>query len=77
MGVIVNRAGIGDDRVYRFCREVDLPMLAEIPYDRAIAEAYASGKIVAESNDRWGRLFAELTGTIRRTAQQASEFHHA
>lgn len=77
MGVIVNRAGIGDDSVYRFCREVDLPVLAEIPYERAIAEAYASGKIVAESNDRWGRLFAELTGTIRRTAQQASEFHHA
>ncbi len=37
MGAIINRAGHGDDSVYGFCKDKDLPILAEIPYDRAIA----------------------------------------
>ncbi len=40
MGAVINRAGLGNDAIYRFCHEKGLPILAEIPYDRAIAEAY-------------------------------------
>ena len=52
MGAVVNRAGLGNDAIYRFCREKGLPILAEIPYDRAIAEAYARGRIIADSLPR-------------------------
>ena len=48
MGVVVNRAGLGHEGIYRFCGEQGLPILAEIPYDRVIAEAYARGRIIAE-----------------------------
>ena len=48
MGAVINRAGLGNDAIYRFCREKGLPILAEIPYDRAIAEAYARGRIIAD-----------------------------
>ena len=40
-GVVVNRVGIGDDRVHVFCREEGIPILLEIPDDRRIAEAYS------------------------------------
>ena len=30
-GVVVNRAGVGDDRVHRFCTEKNIPILLEIP----------------------------------------------
>jgi MinD superfamily P-loop ATPase len=46
MGVVVNRAGIGDPSVYEFCRSKGLQILAEIPFKRRIAEAYCKAKIV-------------------------------
>ena len=55
MGAVINRAGLGNDAIYRFCREKGLPILAEIPYDRAIAEAYARGRIIAAAIPRGSR----------------------
>ena len=52
MGAVINRAGLGNDAIYRFCQEKGLPILAEIPYDRAIAEAYARGRIIADTIPR-------------------------
>jgi MinD superfamily P-loop ATPase len=46
MGVVVNRAGIGDRGVYEFCQNAGMEILAEIPFDRRIAEAYCKAKIV-------------------------------
>ena len=77
MGVIVNRAGIGDDRVYRFCREVGLPIFAEIPYDRAIAEAYSEGKVIAEAFPKLGVLFAQLANTIQHAVHRDLEVSNA
>jgi MinD superfamily P-loop ATPase len=42
-GVVVNRTGIGDDEVQRFCAIEDVDILANIPDQRAIAEAYSRG----------------------------------
>ncbi len=49
MGAVINRAGMGDDSVQNFCKEKNIPIWAEIPYDRAIAEAYSHGKVIARS----------------------------
>jgi MinD superfamily P-loop ATPase len=40
-GVIINRAGEGDNATEEFCRSKELPLLGHIPLDRRIAEAYA------------------------------------
>jgi MinD superfamily P-loop ATPase len=66
MGVVVNRAGVGTDEVYRFCRRNGLEIFAEIPYDRAIAEAYAEGRIVAEAVPSAGEILAALAERLRR-----------
>jgi MinD superfamily P-loop ATPase len=42
-GVIVNCDGIGDDRIKRYCREENIPLLLSIPWSREIAEAYSRG----------------------------------
>jgi len=42
-GVVVNRAGIGDRKVYDYCNEKGIPILLEIPYERRIAELYSEG----------------------------------
>ena len=42
-GVVVNRADIGDKKVYEYCREEQIRVLLEIPYQRKIAELYSKG----------------------------------
>ena len=77
MGVVVNRAGVGNDEVYRFCSQAGLSILAEIPYDRAIAEAYAAGNVIARTSASMAALFQRLAETIRQAAAPAKEARHA
>jgi MinD superfamily P-loop ATPase len=59
-GVIINRAGAGDDRVNRYCREEDIPILLEIPDDRRIAEAYSKGIMAITAVPEVRELFQQL-----------------
>ncbi len=68
IGAVVNRAGLGNDAVYRFCKDKGLPILAEIPFDRAIAEAYARGRIIADVSLELKATFVSLLGRIRDLA---------
>jgi MinD superfamily P-loop ATPase len=47
-GVVVNRMGIGDDRVQLYCWEEAIPILLEIADDRRIAEAYSRGQVIGD-----------------------------
>ena len=69
MGAVINRAGLGNDAIYRFCREKGLPILAEIPYDRAIAEAYARGRIIADVSPGLQETFVALRDKLRDLAE--------
>ena len=69
MGAVINRAGLGNDAIYRFCQGQGLPILAEIPYDRAIAEAYSRGRIIADLSAGLRETFVSLRDQIRGLAQ--------
>ena len=64
-GVVVNRMGAGDDRVHRFCRDEDVPVLLEIPDDRRIAEAYSRGELMVDALPYYASHFATLMWNIR------------
>ncbi len=49
LGVILNRSDVGDGKVQEFCRHRGIPLLAEIPHDRGIAEGYARGNLLVDS----------------------------
>jgi MinD superfamily P-loop ATPase len=46
--VVVNRAGLGDESVYGYCRAEMIPIDLEIPFDRGIAEAYSRGELLVD-----------------------------
>ncbi|MFZ2631994.1 MAG: ATP-binding protein [Desulfosalsimonadaceae bacterium] len=73
MGVVVNRAGLGNSEIYDYCKAEGLEILAEIPYDRRIAEAYAKGCIIADTSEDMRRLFTGLAGKIRQRAGRGRE----
>jgi len=72
-GVLINRADSGDDRVGKYCREEDIPVLLEIPDDRRIAEAYSRGVPLVEALPEYRARFAKLW---QATAAAASKAGH-
>jgi len=63
-GVVVNFGGIGDRGVYNFCKDEDIPILMEIPFDRKIAELYSRGIPFIEDMPEWRAKFRDLAGWI-------------
>jgi MinD superfamily P-loop ATPase len=72
-GVVVNRVGVGDDRVHTFCREQDIPILLEIPDDRRIAEAYSRGELVVEALPEFRGLFQRLWESVASLSGRTKE----
>lgn len=68
-GVIINRAGSGDDRVHRYCAREGIDLLLEIPDDRRVAEAYARGSTLVENVPEMRPLFESLADRIVAMAQ--------
>jgi MinD superfamily P-loop ATPase len=46
MAVAVNRVGIGNDDVFRYCAQEGISVWAKIPNDRKVAELYSKGEII-------------------------------
>lgn len=67
-GLIINRAGMGDDAVYTYAREENIPVLMEIPFDRNIAEAYSRGELIIDRQPEYKEKFQTLYQDICRLA---------
>ncbi|MFX1369321.1 MAG: P-loop NTPase [Promethearchaeota archaeon] len=65
-GVVVNRVGIGDNSVQEYCKEKEIPILMEIPFDREIAELYSRGVPFVERMPEWRERFLDLFEAIKR-----------
>lgn len=63
-GVIVNRRGIGDDRVHSFCATHGIRVLGEIPDDRRIAEASSRGVPLVEALPEYRDVFRHLVDSL-------------
>ena len=59
-GVLINRADVGDRGVHSYCHEEHIKILAEIPDDRKVAEAYSRGEMICEVLPNYQALFAQL-----------------
>jgi MinD superfamily P-loop ATPase len=65
-GVVINRAGIGDKKVYEYCREKNIPILLEIPFQRRIAELYSKGIPFSLELPEWKEKFEALFNEARK-----------
>lgn len=72
MGVVVNRAGAGDGTVREYCANRRVPVLAEIPDDRAVAEAYSRGEMIADAVPGCTERFAELLDRLDEALLRAT-----
>ncbi|TET64198.1 (4Fe-4S)-binding protein [Candidatus Bathyarchaeota archaeon] len=69
-GVVVNRAGVGDQRVYEYCKNENIPVLLEIPYQRKIAELYSKGVPFSLEMPKWKEKFQVFFDEVRKYADK-------
>lgn len=64
-GVIINRAGLGDNKIYQYLNDNKIPILLEIPFDKNIAFYYSNGQLLVEQNNYWKNIFLNLFEKIK------------
>lgn len=65
-GVIVNRANLGDDAVFKYLQKNNIPLLMEIPLDREIARIYSEGRMLVDEKPEFQSQFIQLYKTINQ-----------
>ncbi|MBU1566098.1 MAG: ATP-binding protein [Proteobacteria bacterium] len=76
-GLVINRADIGDRKVFDYAEKENLPILLTIPFDRRIAEAYSRGKNIVEEFPEWRQRFTELFRKIEVIITERGGAAHA
>jgi MinD superfamily P-loop ATPase len=66
LGVVINRSDLGDDNVRQYARQMGLPILMEIPFNRKIAEAYSQGEMLVDVMPEWSDRFQRLYNRIEK-----------
>ena len=64
MGVVINRAGSGDGQTAEYCRMQRIEVLATIPDDRLVAEAYSRGVLASEAMPEIRTLMEQLLARL-------------
>ena len=76
VAVIMNRAAMpgnaeGDGALRAYCAEQGLRVLGELPFDRAAAETYAKGRLIAATSPEWRVRFESLRDAVLTFAEGA------
>jgi MinD superfamily P-loop ATPase len=66
IGVVINRYGIGNTEVEKYCDQEHIHILAKIPYDRRIAEHYSKGELVFKKIEFMGDLMHNIINIIEK-----------
>jgi MinD superfamily P-loop ATPase len=69
MGLVINRADLGDRRVHDYAARENIPILLEIPFDREVAKIYAQGGLLVEKLPQWRGLMKTLFTNLNKAVQ--------
>lgn len=63
-GVIVNRVGLGDNSIYDYLKQEQIPLLMQIPFDKDIASYYSKGELFIKYKTEWEQHFISMFNSI-------------
>jgi len=69
-GVIINRAGLGDESIEKYCLSENIPVLLHIPLDSTIARFYSRGFTLAEAMPEWKDKFVAVFNKIEEIVSE-------
>jgi MinD superfamily P-loop ATPase len=65
-GVVINRYGVGNKDVEKYCNREQIPILAQIPFDRQIAEHYSKGELVYDKVEQMATSLQQIISFIEK-----------
>jgi MinD superfamily P-loop ATPase len=63
-GVIINKAGIGNNDVYKYLKDNNIKIIEEIPFDKEYAKLYASGDLLQNKHSAIQEKYKNITKHI-------------
>jgi MinD superfamily P-loop ATPase len=63
--VTINRDGIGNQEVEKYCRAENIDIVMKLPDDRRIAKAYSSGKMIVDEIPKYKNCFFDLAEAMK------------
>ncbi len=72
LAVVINRAGIGDQKTHEFCQLREIPILAEIPDDRRMAESYSHGELAYDAVPEFRAAIEHVLDELSQPDQRES-----
>jgi MinD superfamily P-loop ATPase len=72
-GVLINRYGLGDDEVEKYCRDENIDIVMKLPDDRRIAEAYSEGRLVLDVLPEYKELFTGVRDYLGDVIEKHNE----
>jgi len=69
-GVIINRDGVGDERVERYCHDEGIRILMKIPHSEEIASMYSRGIPFVTQFPEWKEKFLSLYKNLVKEVNQ-------
>ncbi len=65
-GVIINRTGLGNNKVQEYLNNEDISLLLEIPFKKETAKLYATGKIISETDTFFAKQMLAVVENITK-----------
>ncbi len=72
-GIVINRAGIGNDAVNQYAEKENIPILMEIPFDKKIAQIYSNGRMIVDELPEYREKFLMLFEKIVQVIETRGE----
>ncbi len=69
VAVVINRDGVGDDGVDRYCSEEGLPIVLRIPLERRIAVATSDGQTLVDALPEYGPRLRAVAATLAKMVE--------
>ena len=69
-GLVINRAGLGNDDVKIYAEKENIPILMEIPFDKEIARIYSNGQMVVDKLPEYKLKFQDLFRRIEQLVEK-------
>lgn len=76
-GVVVNKAGMGNDQIYEVLERYQTPVFGRIPFDRDFAHAYAQGLLSSLDDDPMLKWFRRIMFEIERRMPAYERVDHS
>ena len=69
-GVIINRDGIGNTEIERYCKKEKISILLKIPERKKIAYLYSKGIAIASESYEWSEMFKDVLNKIKKEVKK-------